>query len=243
MAAVIDQLRCAPAGGTATGDLAHTAIDSSAKASYYRTVTRVMVDAAGALEHAHEQGIVHRDIKPGNLLLSSTGSIFITDFGVARIADDPGLSISTEIVGTLRYMSPEQALASRVVDQRTDIYALGATLYELLTLQPAFGAEDRQQLLRQIAEQDPRPVRQLDRSIPRDLETIVRTAIGEGAGRAVCKRCGAARRLGEAPRRTCHSRAADRPGWTARQTRQTTSHRGCLIGTIRVAAGRAGDRR
>ena len=95
---------------------------------------------------------MHRDIKPANLLLDAQGNLWVTDFGLARLQDDAGLTITGDLLGTLRYMSPEQALAQRlVIDHRTDIYSLGATLYELVTLRPAIGGQDRQEVLRKIA--------------------------------------------------------------------------------------------
>ena len=109
------------------------------------------------MDHAHQMGIVHRDVKPANLLLDSTGRLWVTDFGLAQIQSDTRMTMTGDLVGTLRYMSPEQALAKRViVDHRTDIYSLGATLYEMLTLEPAFGGGDRQELLRRIAFDEPR---------------------------------------------------------------------------------------
>src|SRR5262249_30463628 len=119
---------------------------------YFRSVARLGMQAAEALDHAHQMGIVHRDIKPANLLLDATGRLWVTDFGLAQVQSDTRLTMTGDLVGTLRYMSPEQALAQRVVvDHRTDIYSLGATLYELLTSEPAFPGQDRQELLRQIA--------------------------------------------------------------------------------------------
>jgi tetratricopeptide (TPR) repeat protein len=136
------------------------------------------VQAAEALEHAHQLGIVHRDIKPANVLVDGRGNLWITDFGLAHCQSQAGLTMTGDLVGTLRYMSPEQALAKRVVvDHRTDVYSLGATLYELLTLEQAFSGRDRQELLRQIAFDEPRPPRRLNRAIPRELETIVLKAM------------------------------------------------------------------
>jgi tetratricopeptide (TPR) repeat protein len=136
------------------------------------------VQAALALEHAHQLGVVHRDIKPANLLVDAGGRLWVTDFGLARLGDDAGLTMTGDILGTIRYMSPEQAQAKRVlVDQRTDVYSLGVTLYELMTLEPAFAGRDRQELLRQIALEEPRPPRRLNKAIPAELETIVLKAM------------------------------------------------------------------
>src|SRR5205085_9713994 len=104
--------------------------------------------------------------------------LWVTDFGLALCQSDGGLTLTGDLVGTLRYMSPEQALGKRcLIDHRTDIYSLGVTLYELLTLEPAYDGRDRQELLRQIALEEPRPPRWLNRAIPADLETIVLKAI------------------------------------------------------------------
>ena len=126
-------------------------------------------------------GIVHRDIKPANLIIDLAGKLWVTDFGLARIEADAGLTMSGDMLGTLRYMSPEQALGQGVVDHRTDVYSLGITLYELATLEPAYGGTDRQHLLHEIATTDPRSPRQLNSRIPPDLETIIRKAIERDA--------------------------------------------------------------
>lgn len=140
----------------------------------FRTVAHLGIQAAEALEHAHQMGVIHRDIKPANMLVDACGKLWITDFGLAHCQTQANLTMSGDIVGTLRYMSPEQALAQRVaVDQRTDIYSLGVTLYEMLALRPAFEGNDRQELLRQIAFEEPRPLRAINRAIPAELETIV----------------------------------------------------------------------
>lgn len=155
-----------------------TAIDSQRPSERFLSVARLGIQAAEALQHAHDQGVLHRDIKPSNLMLDANGKLYVTDFGLARIEADAGMTMTGDIVGTLRYMPPEQALGKRVlIDQRADIYSLGATLYELLTLSPPFEKSDRGKLLRQIAFDEPTPPRKLDRSIPADLETIVLKAM------------------------------------------------------------------
>jgi serine/threonine protein kinase len=137
-------------------------------------VARLGIQAAEALDHAHHQAIIHRDIKPANLLVDHQGNLWITDFGLARFLNETGLTLTGDLVGTLRYMSPEQALAKRLVlDHGTDIYSLGATLYELVTLHPVVDGRDRQEVLRRIAEEQPKPLRRIDPAIPRDLETIL----------------------------------------------------------------------
>jgi serine/threonine protein kinase len=153
---------------------------SSADPAQSRAAAILAVQAAEALEHAHQQGVIHRDIKPGNLLVDAHGDLWVTDFGLALVQGDAHLTMTGELVGTLRYMSPEQALGRRApLDHRTDIYSLGATLYELLTLEPAFTGQDRRELLRQIAFEEPRPPRRLDKQMPHDLETIALKAMAK----------------------------------------------------------------
>src|SRR5262249_52972522 len=138
--------------------------------AYFRSMAGLGVQAAEALEHAHGQGVLHRDIKPSNLLIDSRGHLWITDFGLARVPQDHGLTLTGDLLGTLRYMSPEQASARRVViDERSDVYSLGATLYELLCLEPAFDGRDRVEILRRIAEEEPKPLRRRNPAVPVDL--------------------------------------------------------------------------
>src|SRR5262249_35448323 len=140
-------------------------------------VANLGIQAAEALEHAHQEGVVHRDIKPANLMVDVKGHLWITDFGLARLQNDAGLTLSGDLVGTIRHMSPEQAIGHRaVVDQRTDIYALGVTLYELVALEPAFDGSDPGEVLRRIVEEDRRPLRALNAAVPRELETIIQKA-------------------------------------------------------------------
>jgi serine/threonine protein kinase len=154
---------------------------------HFRTVARLGIQAAEALDHAHQQGIVHRDIKPANLLVDADGQLWVTDFGLAQFQTDAGVTMTGDLVGTIRYMSPEQALAKRVVvDHRTDIYSLGVTLYELLTLEPAFKGGDRQELLRQIAFEEPTAPRRLNRAIPMELETITAKAMEKNPAERYC---------------------------------------------------------
>ncbi len=151
-----------------------------AAGSFYREVARLGWQAAEALDHAHGLGVLHRDVKPSNLMLDARGDLWMTDFGLARIAADPGVTASGDMIGTLRYMSPEQALGLRgQVDSRADLYALGATLYELATLKPAFDGRDRQELLRRIAQTEPIAPRRIDPALPRDLETIILKAMAK----------------------------------------------------------------
>jgi serine/threonine protein kinase len=136
--------------------------------------------AARALEYAHQNGVIHRDIKPANLLLDERGELWITDFGLATFRSNASVTMTGELIGTLRYMSPEQALAKRsLIDHRTDIYSLGATLYELLILRPVFAGLDGHELLYQIAHQEPWLPRSVDGSIPIDLETILLKAMAK----------------------------------------------------------------
>jgi serine/threonine protein kinase len=151
--------------------------------AYFREVARLLIQAAEALDHAHQVGVVHRDVKPANLLLDGRGELWVTDFGLARLSNDTGLTASGDLLGTIRYMSPEQALARRMpVDHRTDVYGLGVTAYELLTLEPAFPGKDRQDVLRRIAVEEPPRPRHLNRDIPDDLEAVVLKAMEKSPG-------------------------------------------------------------
>ncbi len=141
---------------------------------YQRSIAQIGRQLAQGLAYAHARGVIHRDIKPSNLLLDTAGVAWITDFGLAK-ADDEGLTQTGDLLGTLRYMAPEHFRGEG--DARADVYALGLTLYELLTLEPAFEAADRLRLIEQVKSEEPVKPRMIDKRIPRDLETIVLKAI------------------------------------------------------------------
>lgn len=143
-------------------------------------IAGLMLQAAEALAHAHAQGIVHRDIKPANLLLDGDDRLWVADFGLAYVPGLTRLTRTAAMVGTLRYMAPEQVEPRRgAIDHRTDQYGLGATFFELLAGRPIFPDEDRGTLIARILKDEPVPLRRIDPSIPRDLETIVLTLLAK----------------------------------------------------------------
>jgi serine/threonine-protein kinase len=148
---------------------------SGAGARYWRSVARVGLQVARALEYAHTQGIFHRDVKPSNLVLDVQGTAWVADFGLAKAVEGEDLTHTGDIVGTIRYMAPERFQGR--CDARADVYALGLTLYEMLALRPAFDQSDRQALIRQVMEEEPPRLRALCPLVPRDLETVVHKAI------------------------------------------------------------------
>jgi len=163
------------------GGTAISSVESSGRRQpFFRSVAQIGRQAAQGLSYAHARGIVHRDIKPSNLLLDTAGVVWITDFGLAKTEDD-GLTATGDILGTLRYMPPERFRGEG--DARADIYALGLTLYELLTLKPAYDSSDRLELIERIKAEEPARPRSLDVRIPRDLETIVLKAIDKDPAR------------------------------------------------------------
>jgi eukaryotic-like serine/threonine-protein kinase len=153
--------------------------DAGIGPQYWRSVARIGLQAAEALHYAHTQGTLHRDIKPANLLLDTSGTVWLTDFGLARTARSETVSLAEDVVGTLRYMAPERFRGQ--VDERSDIYSLGLTLYELLILQPAYADSDRTRLIERITHGPPAPPSRSNPQIPRDLETIVLKAVAQDA--------------------------------------------------------------
>lgn len=193
------------------------------------------LQAAEALAHAHQRGVIHRDIKPSNLILDSDRRIWLTDFGLARRLDDVALSVAGALLGTPRYMSPEQARASKdPIDHRTDIYSLGATLYELATGRPIFEATTAHEVLSQILHTEPRAPRQLTPDLPRDFETIILKCLAKEPG----QRYLTAQALADDLRAFLEGRAlsARPPGVSERVARWVRKHRR----TTAVAAFSAG---
>jgi tetratricopeptide (TPR) repeat protein len=165
---------------------------------YFANLAEAFAAVADGLQHAHSKGIIHRDIKPSNLILDRDGRLRILDFGLARLEGQESLTISGDIVGTPQYMSPEQARKKKIpIDHRTDVYSLGATLYELLTLRPPFSGKDHQDTLSQIIERDPVEPRKVNPRMPKDLETIVLKCLRKDAG----DRYGTAEAMGQDLRR------------------------------------------
>jgi tetratricopeptide (TPR) repeat protein len=203
------------------------------KREIYRTAARLIADAAGALEHAHLLGIVHRDVKPGNLLVDQGGKVWVTDFGLARFGADAGLTMSGDLLGTLRYMAPEQVLARHgLVDHRADVYALGCTLYELLSGRPMVAAKERAEILRKIAFEDPPALRKRDRAIPEELETVTLKALAKNPA----ERYATARELADDLRRWLEDKPinAKPPNLLQRSARQMRRHPKVVAATFAV---------
>ena len=140
----------------ASASTSGTSTSTASGNDHFDRIARMIAEVADGLEYAHRQGVIHRDMKPSNLLLSPESRLSINDFGLARVLEEPGMTMTGEFVGTPAYLSPEQITSGRVpLDHRTDIYSLGATLYELLTLQPPFMGERRDQVLAQILHKEP----------------------------------------------------------------------------------------
>ncbi|MGO9922994.1 MAG: protein kinase domain-containing protein [Isosphaeraceae bacterium] len=271
LAAIIKDLRCGRECGlpgfTAEPSDRHGTAPSqvteacAAGYAHARAAALLGMQAALALEHAHQLGVVHRDIKPANLLVEAGGTfpeaednpeangarVWVTDFGLAHCRQgQAGLTVTGDLVGTLRYMSPEQAEAQRIgLDHRTDIYSLGATLYEFLTLEPAFNGDDRHELLRQIAMEEPRPVRKVNKAVPAELETIVLKAMAKNPAERYATAQDMARDLGRFLRaepilaRPITLLARTRR-WVRRRRRVMVSAGVALLAAVAVLAGSIG---
>lgn len=146
--------------------------------TYIETICRIILQVAEALEYTHSSGVVHRDVKPSNILLKADGTVILTDFGLAREGGLPSLTMTGELAGTPYYIAPEQVSHNKkALDHRVDIYSMGVTLYELLTLTRPYTGETSQEILGKIVSKDPHSPRTKNPLIPRDLETICLTAM------------------------------------------------------------------
>lgn len=198
---------------------------------YYQQVARWMAEVAEALHYAHGQGIIHRDIKPGNLILSEDGRIMLADFGLAKVTGQEAVTMTGSLLGTICYLSPEQAMAKRMpVDHRTDIYSLGATMYELLCFQRAFPGSEEQQILAQIITREPMRPRKVNHSVPPELETICLKTLEKAAD----ARYATARALAEDLRRYVEDLpiVAKRPGPIRRSIKFVRRHKAASIAAL-----------
>lgn len=143
---------------------------------HIRRCVEIARDVAGSLEHAHSRGVVHRDVKPDNIMLESRGKAWLIDFGLAQIQHELKLTQTGALLGTPLYMSPEQVTGRVSVDHRTDIYSLGLVLYELLALVPPIKGDNRETVLRSIVTKALLPLRELNSSVPIKLESVVHKA-------------------------------------------------------------------
>jgi len=208
----------------------------------FRHLARLISEVADGLAHAHGHGVIHRDIKPQNLLLSEDGRIYITDFGLSMLTDEPHLTVTGELMGTPAYLSPEQIRGDpKVIDHRTDIYSLGVTLYELITGRRPFVGDTRDELISRICSVEPNPPRRIDRHIPLDLDTICLRALEKDPAH----RFPTAALLAEDLKRFADDRpiVSRRPGRVRRGIRFLSRRRAAavgfvsLIGSLVVAGG------
>jgi serine/threonine protein kinase len=146
----------------------------------YRSLAKIGLDVAEALDYAHRHGVLHRDIKPSNLLLDAESNVWVTDFGLAKPLEADEFTSTGDVPGTIRYMAPER-FAGRC-DERSDLYSLGLTLYELAALRPGYEARDGYELMERMRREDPPRLRKLDPRVPLNLETIIHKAMARDAG-------------------------------------------------------------
>ncbi|MEZ6135938.1 MAG: protein kinase [Pirellulaceae bacterium] len=200
-----------------------------------KTVARIGIRVADALQHAHDTGIVHRDIKPSNLMLDNAGKVWVTDFGLAHIRNSPSMTRTGDLLGTLRYMSPEQATGVRaLMDHRTDIYSLGVTLCEVLTLHRVVQGESNEEVMRQVVYGAPTRVRKIDPNVPSDLATILEKAMSKNP----LERYATAGEMAEDLHRFLHNESikAKRPGVVKRCSQWLGRHK-TIAATLAASLG------
>ena len=198
-----------------------------------REITRLGIQAAEALHAVHEIGIVHRDVKPSNLLVDGQGKLWVTDFGLARCREHAGLTQTGDVLGTMRYMSPEQSLGrGRLIDHRTDVYSLGVTLYELATGHHPAGDLSDAELLFIRAPFQQKSMRHWNSTIPRDFETVVMKAIAEFPN----ERYATAQEFADDLRRYLEGRPilASRPSLMNRAGKWARRHRGLVYAAAAI---------
>ena len=166
-----------PAGYSGLGTGSQSSRSGTAFLGYQREIARIGLKVADALEYAHKRKLIHRDVKPQNILLDALGNPWITDFGLAKLRRDAAADESFSLAGTLRYMAPERLQGES--DGRDDVYALGATLYELLAFRPVFDGFEAHGLILKIENEPPVPLRQVDRRIHPDLAAVVAKALAK----------------------------------------------------------------
>jgi eukaryotic-like serine/threonine-protein kinase len=160
----------------------------------WREVTRIGIETCRALRHAHDRGVIHRDIKPGNLLLAADGAVKLSDFGIARLFGYSRLTSAGNVLGTAEYMAPEQA-AGQSVDLRADLYSLGALMYALLARRPVFRGKSLPEMLYKQQHEQPEPIRAHVADIPEDLERILSQLLEKSPDRRIPNADVLARRL------------------------------------------------
>jgi eukaryotic-like serine/threonine-protein kinase len=160
----------------------------------WREVTRIGIETSRALRHAHDRGIIHRDIKPGNLLLAADGQVKLSDFGIARLFGNTRLTLAGNVLGTAEYMAPEQA-AGQPVGPRADLYSLGSLMYTLLARRPVFRAKSLPEMLNKQRFEPPEPIRKHVPDLPAELEKILGQLLEKDPGRRIPSAEALARRL------------------------------------------------
>lgn len=178
----VQELRYRPGDAPATESATEgRAADEAWSGTYEQVVVRLTAQVADALAHAHRAGVVHRDVKPANILVRADGTAVLTDFGIARLEGAVGCTLTGDFAGTPSYASPEQVRGQTDIDGRSDVFSLGATLYELLTLRKAFEADTIGETCTLIVRHEPRSPRRFNAGVSRDLEAVVQRALEKDA--------------------------------------------------------------